>query len=61
MQLMKIGSIIAFFGIVNLLLVLFQVSSGLRIFKVSFAVHKKTGLLLLFTALIHGSLAIFLD
>jgi hypothetical protein len=58
---MKAGSIIALFGIINLVLVLFQVSSGLRIFKVSFAVHKKTGLLLLFTALIHGGLAIYFD
>ncbi|MBP1713817.1 MAG: hypothetical protein H6Q43_2661 [Deltaproteobacteria bacterium] len=58
---MKIGAIIELFGIINLLLVLFQVSSGLRILKVPFAVHKKTGLLLLLTALIHGSLAIFLD
>ena len=58
---MKIGGIIELFGIINLFLVLFQVSSGLRFLKVSFAVHKKTGLLLLLTALIHGSLAIFLD
>jgi hypothetical protein len=58
---MKAGSIIELFGIINLVLVLFQVSSGLRIFKVPFAVHKKTGLLLLFTALIHGGLAIYFD
>jgi hypothetical protein len=37
------------------------VSSGLRIFKVPFTVHKKTGLLLLFTAFIHGGLAIYFD
>jgi hypothetical protein len=58
---MKVGSIIELFGIINLLLVLFQVSSGLRILKIPFAVHKKTGLLLLFTALIHGGLAIYFD
>lgn len=58
---MKIGAIIELFGIINLLLVLFQVSSGLRLFKVSFAVHKKTGLLLLLTALVHGSLAVYFD
>lgn len=56
---MKIGAIIQLLGIINLLLVLFQVSTGLRIFKVPFAVHKKTGLLLLLTALIHGGLAIY--
>ena len=58
---MKIGGIIELFGIINLFLVLFQVSSGLRFLKVSFAVHKKTGLLLLLTALIHGGLAIYFD
>jgi hypothetical protein len=58
---MKIGSIIELFGVINLLLVLFQVSSGLRFFKVPFPVHKKTGLLLLLTALIHGGLAIYFD
>ena len=58
---MKIGSVIEMFGIINFLLVLLQVSSGLRIFKVPFTVHKKAGLLLLFTALIHGGLAIFFD
>jgi len=61
MQGMKVGSIIELFGIINFLLVLFQVSSGLRIFKVPFTVHKKTGLLLLFTALIHGGLAVYFD
>ena len=58
---MKIGSIIELFGIINLLLVLFQVGSGLRIIKIPFAFHKKTGLLLLLTALIHGGLAIYFD
>lgn len=58
---MKIGAIIELFGIINLLLVLFQAGSGLRIFKVPFALHKKTGLLLLLTALIHGGLAVYFD
>jgi hypothetical protein len=58
---MKIGAIIELFGVINLLLVLFQVGSGLRFFRVPFAVHKKTGLLLLLTALIHGGLAVYFD
>ncbi len=56
---MKIGAIIQLLGIINLLLVFFQASTGLRILKVPFGVHKKTGLLLLLTALLHGGLAIY--
>jgi hypothetical protein len=56
---MKIGTIIQIFGLINLALVFFQVSTGLRIFKVPFSVHKKTGLLLLVSALIHGGMAIY--
>jgi hypothetical protein len=58
---MKLGSVVVFLGIINFLLVLFQVSSGLRFLKVSFALHKKSGLLLFCTALIHGALAIYLN
>ena len=56
---MTIGglSIILILGIVNLLLILFQTASGLRFIKVKFAVHKKTGLALLFFAVAHGLLA----
>jgi len=56
---MKIGSIILILGVINLLLVLFQVSTGLRFLKVPFSVHKRTGILLLITALIHGALAFY--
>jgi hypothetical protein len=57
---MEIGgfSIILILGICNFALILFQLTTGLRIIKVRFGVHKKTGILLLVLALIHGALAI---
>ncbi len=56
---MEIGgiSIVAVFGVVNLLLVSFQLLTGLGLLKVSFNVHKKSGIILMITALIHGTLA----
>ncbi|MCX5912465.1 MAG: hypothetical protein NTV04_11090 [Deltaproteobacteria bacterium] len=57
---MKLGTLVELLGIINFLLVLFQVSSGLRFLKIPFPLHRKTGLLLFFTALIHGGLAIYL-
>ncbi len=58
---MAIGgvSIILILGICNLALILFQLATGLRFIKVRLGVHKKTGMLLLVVALIHGGLAIF--
>ncbi len=50
--------IILILGIINFLLVLFQVTSGLRYIKMSFAAHKRAGIALLITATIHGTLAI---
>ncbi len=56
---MKISgvSIILILGICNFLLLLFQMSSGLRFIKVSFKVHRKTGIILFIMATIHGTLA----
>jgi hypothetical protein len=56
---MTIGgvSIILILGIFNLALIFFQVASGLRLLKVRFGVHKKTGILLMVGAIIHGALA----
>lgn len=45
-------------GIVNLLLVGFQVATGRRWIRVKIAVHRRTGQLLALLALIHGVLAI---
>ena len=57
---MTIGgiSIILILGICNLLLVLFQAASGLRLIKAKFGVHKKVGPVLVIFALTHGLLAI---
>jgi hypothetical protein len=57
---MTIGgvSIILILGIFNLALILFQVATGLRWVKVRFGVHKKTGILLLIAAIVHGTLAL---
>ena len=56
---MKIGSIILILGMINFLLVLFQISTGLRFIRVPSPIHKRTGILLFITALIHGTLAIY--
>ena len=57
---MTIGgiSIIFLLGIGNLLLVLFQLLSGLRILKVNPKVHRKTGIALVVFAIAHGALAV---
>ena len=46
-------------GILNFILVLFQILGGLKIIKVSFRVHKIMGIALGFFALVHGAIAIF--
>ena len=57
---MTIGgvSIILILGIINLVLLIFQILSGFHVVKVSFGVHKKTGLLLFIFAIIHGFLGV---
>ena len=57
---MKIGGVspILLLGIVNLLLLSFQLSSGLRWVKVPFGVHRKTGIALFISALLHGILGL---
>ena len=46
-------------GIINFLLVLIQVFSGLKIIKISFKAHKYFGITLGVCALLHGAIAIF--
>jgi hypothetical protein len=60
---MKIGgiSIILILGICNFVLLLWQLSSGLRWIRVPFGVHRKTGITLFIIAIIHGTLAILAD
>ena len=57
---MKIGGVppILFLGIVNLLLLSFQLSTGLRWVKVPFGVHRKTGVALFVSALLHAVLGL---
>lgn len=57
---MKIGgiSILLITGILNYVLLFFQLGSGLRIFKTPFGVHRKTGILLIGCATIHAFLAV---
>jgi hypothetical protein len=60
---MAIGgiSIILILGIINFLLVLFQLTSGLRYIQISFKTHKTVGIVLSFTATIHGALALLVS
>jgi len=57
---MTIGgvSMILILGIINMILLSFQASSGLRWIQVSFIWHRRTGVFLFLTALSHGVLAI---
>ena len=60
---MSIGnlSIILLLGILNLVLALFQLSTGKHWIKVPIKVHKRSGMLLVLSAIIHGILAILAD
>ena len=49
-------SIVLMLGFINLGLLIFQLLTGLRYIKVSFGVHKKTGIVLFACALVHGTL-----
>jgi len=51
-------SVILILGIVNFLLLLFQLFSGLHWIKVKFGVHRKAGILLFILATIHGLLGL---
>lgn len=56
---MKIGgvSIILLLGMLNMILILFQMSTGLRWIRVPIGVHKRTGMILFVSALVHALLA----
>jgi len=53
-------SIVLILGVINFLLILFQLSSGLRLIKVSFLTHRKSGIALLISASLHALLGILL-
>jgi hypothetical protein len=56
---MKIGgvSIILILGFINMILILFQLSTGLRWIKVPFQVHRRSGVVLFISAVLHGIFA----
>ena len=53
-----IASVILILGLANLVLLSFQLSTGLRWVKVPFGTHRKIGLALFATALLHGLLGL---
>lgn len=57
---MSIGgvSIILLLGLVNLLLLGFQVASGMHWIRVPVRVHRRTGLALVACGVLHGTLAL---
>lgn len=57
---MKIGgiSIVLIFGMINLVLLFFQLSTGWRWIKVNFTTHRRSGIALVISAVIHAILAI---
>ena len=57
---MKIDIVVPILGLINLLLLSFQMSTGLRWIKVPMAIHRKTGITLFIMAIIHGTLAFLL-
>ncbi len=50
-------NIILLLGIANFLLLLFQLSTGKRWIKVRLGVHRKSGVLLVVVAAVHGLIA----
>ena len=60
---MSVGgvSIILILGILNLVLALFQFTTGMHWVKIPFRIHRASGILLVISALIHGSLAVLAD
>lgn len=54
-------SIILVLGVVNMVLLLFQLLSGLRIITVPFGLHRKTGIALFCVAVVHGSLGLIAE
>jgi hypothetical protein len=56
---MKIAgvSIILILGFINMILILFQLSTGLRWIKVPFQMHRRTGMTLFVSAALHGIFA----
>ena len=60
---MNVGGfpIILTLGILNLVLALFQLCTGMHWVRIPIRIHRASGILLLISALIHGSLAVLAD
>ena len=56
---MKIAGVplILFLGLINMILILLQLSTGLRWIKAPFRMHRRTGMILFVSAALHGILA----
>ncbi|HSV98153.1 MAG TPA: hypothetical protein VLM75_14620 [Spirochaetota bacterium] len=56
---MNIGgiSIVLILGLANMALIIFQLFSGLRIIKAPTIIHRRTGIALFVTALLHATFA----
>lgn len=54
-------SIILLLGLANLVLILFQLATGLRLLRVRVGVHKRAGIALLVLAILHGTLAFLVN
>lgn len=54
-------SLILIFGLINLLLIIFQLGTGKRWLKINFKWHCRLGPVLLLTAIIHAILAFLAD
>ncbi len=51
--------VIIVLGIINLVLVLIQLFSGLKVIRISFKSHKRFGIALATGAIVHGFLALY--
>ncbi len=57
---MNIGIVVPVLGVVNLLLLSFQISTGLRWLKIPMKIHRRAGITLFCVAITHGTLAFLL-
>jgi hypothetical protein len=51
-------SIVLLLGVINFFLIIFQFLSGMHYIKVNYKMHRKTGITLLVTGILHGILAV---
>jgi hypothetical protein len=54
----SLGALLPATGILNFVLIAFQVASGRHLISVPIQVHRRTGQILLVTAAVHGILAL---